>query len=209
MATAPRPPPRRCAAGRAGSRSPPPEAEELRVHFPEVPILGDGRAHRGGAAQALAAGATSRSGGPTSASSARGSPASAASPPAGPRQARQRHGRSASATRGGRRAGRACGADPALELAGVWTHFATADEAGDDFFGEQLAAFRPGRRAGARVAPGVHGPRGQQRGDLRDPASHFDMVRCGIAIYGLDPFGADPAEQGSSRRWSCAPTSPT
>ena len=22
------------------------------------------------------------------------------------------------------------------------------------------------------------------------------MVRCGIAIYGLDPFGADPAEQG-------------
>ena len=22
------------------------------------------------------------------------------------------------------------------------------------------------------------------------------MVRCGVAIYGLDPFGADPAEQG-------------
>jgi alanine racemase len=27
---------------------------------------------------------------------------------------------------------------------------------------------------------------------LRDPASHFDMVRCGVAIYGLDPFQADP-----------------
>jgi alanine racemase len=27
---------------------------------------------------------------------------------------------------------------------------------------------------------------------LREPASHFDMVRCGIAIYGLDPFHADP-----------------
>jgi alanine racemase len=31
---------------------------------------------------------------------------------------------------------------------------------------------------------------------LRDPASHFDMVRCGVAIYGLDPFQRDPAEQG-------------
>ena len=28
---------------------------------------------------------------------------------------------------------------------------------------------------------------------LRDPASHFDMVRCGLAIYGLDPFGEDAA----------------
>ncbi len=28
---------------------------------------------------------------------------------------------------------------------------------------------------------------------LRDPASHLDMVRCGVAIYGLDPFQEDPA----------------
>ena len=27
---------------------------------------------------------------------------------------------------------------------------------------------------------------------LRDPATHFDMVRCGVAIYGMDPFGEDP-----------------
>jgi len=31
---------------------------------------------------------------------------------------------------------------------------------------------------------------------LREPATHFDMVRCGIAIYGLDPFQRDPAEHG-------------
>ncbi len=31
---------------------------------------------------------------------------------------------------------------------------------------------------------------------LRDPASHFDMVRCGVAIYGLDPFQEDPAAHG-------------
>jgi alanine racemase len=31
---------------------------------------------------------------------------------------------------------------------------------------------------------------------LRDPAAHFDVVRCGIAIYGLDPFQRDPDERG-------------
>ena len=31
---------------------------------------------------------------------------------------------------------------------------------------------------------------------LRDPAAHFDMVRCGIAIYGLDPFQGDPGAHG-------------
>lgn len=29
---------------------------------------------------------------------------------------------------------------------------------------------------------------------LRDPAAHFDMVRPGIALYGLHPCGGDPAE---------------
>ena len=28
---------------------------------------------------------------------------------------------------------------------------------------------------------------------LRRPEAHFDMVRCGISIYGMDPFGVDPA----------------
>ena len=31
---------------------------------------------------------------------------------------------------------------------------------------------------------------------LRDPAAHFDMVRCGVAIYGLDPFQEDPFAHG-------------
>jgi len=30
----------------------------------------------------------------------------------------------------------------------------------------------------------------------RDPAAHFDMVRCGIGVYGLDPLGEDPAARG-------------
>ena len=37
---------------------------------------------------------------------------------------------------------------------------------------------------------------------LRDAGAHFDMVRCGIAIYGMDPFGDDPAERGAASRRS-------
>ena len=31
---------------------------------------------------------------------------------------------------------------------------------------------------------------------FRDRRSHFDMARCGVAVYGLDPFQGDPAERG-------------
>ena len=30
---------------------------------------------------------------------------------------------------------------------------------------------------------------------LRGPEAHFDMVRCGISIYGMDPFGVDALAQ--------------
>ena len=78
-------------------------------------------------------------------------------------------------------------------LAGLWTHFATADEPGDAFFAEQLACFSewvtPLRETGAIVHAA------NSAAILREPASHFDMVRPGVAIYGMDPFGRDPAEQ--------------
>ena len=84
----------------------------------------------------------------------------------------------------------------ALELAGVWTHFATADEPGDDFFGEQLERFRAvvAERSESRTRFIVHAA--NSAATLREPGRHFDMVRCGIAIYGLDPFQPDPAEHG-------------
>jgi alanine racemase len=91
---------------------------------------------------------------------------------------------------------RHCAADDALEVAGVWTHFATADEPGDDFLGEQLAAFRPVADAVREVAAGCTVHAANSAATLRDPETHFDMVRCGIAIYGLDPFHRDPAEHG-------------
>ncbi|MGA8218307.1 MAG: alanine racemase, partial [Solirubrobacterales bacterium] len=91
---------------------------------------------------------------------------------------------------------RACVEDQGLDLAGVWTHFATADEQGDAYMAEQLAAFAPVADAVRELAPGCTVHAANSAATLRDAAAHFDMVRCGIAVYGLDPFGRDPAEQG-------------
>jgi alanine racemase len=77
---------------------------------------------------------------------------------------------------------------------GLMTHFATADEPGDDLFPAQLEAFREFARDVGRDDLIVHAA--NSAAALRDPASHLDMVRCGVAIYGLDPFQADPGTHG-------------
>jgi len=89
-------------------------------------------------------------------------------------------------------------------VVGLMTHFATADELDDDLFGHQLGAFREFVEAVGRDDVIVHAA--NSAAALREPASHFDLVRCGIAIYGMDPFGEDPAAHGlepalSLRSW--------
>jgi alanine racemase len=79
-------------------------------------------------------------------------------------------------------------------VTGLMTHFATADEPGDDLFPAQLEAFRAFVEAVGRDDVVAHAA--NSAAALRDPASHFDMVRCGIAIYGMDPFHEDPAAHG-------------
>ena len=98
--------------------------------------------------------------------------------------------------RGGARPARACAEDPDLELAGVWTHFATADEPDSDFFDEQLERFAAVAAAVRAEFPDVTVHAANSAAVFRDPRSHFDMVRCGVAVYGLDPFQGDPAERG-------------
>jgi alanine racemase len=86
--------------------------------------------------------------------------------------------------------------DERLELAGVWTHFATADEDDRSYLAEQLAAFEPVAERVRALAPDCIVHAANSAATLREPGSHFDMVRCGIAIYGLDPFQSGPAEHG-------------
>jgi len=75
-----------------------------------------------------------------------------------------------------------------LRLAGGMTHFATAD---DDpaFMREQLNRF---------LAWEIDAPRhaANSAAALAEPAARLDMIRCGIAIYGMDPFHNDPADHG-------------
>jgi alanine racemase len=91
---------------------------------------------------------------------------------------------------------RACAEDPDLELAGLWTHFATADELDSDFFGDQLDRFGAVVEAVRAEFPDVTVHAANSAAVFREPRAHFDMVRCGIAVYGLDPFQKDPAECG-------------
>ncbi len=89
-----------------------------------------------------------------------------------------------------------CEREDGLKLAGVWTHFATADERDDDFFAEQLSRFAPLAAEVKGRHPEITVHAANSAAVLRDPASHFDMARCGIAVYGLDPFQKDPAAVG-------------
>jgi alanine racemase len=91
---------------------------------------------------------------------------------------------------------RACHDASDLELAGVWTHFATADELDDEYFGEQLGRFEPLAAELRSTYPDITVHAANSATVFRDPGAHFDMARCGIAIYGLDPFGEDPEERG-------------
>jgi alanine racemase len=91
---------------------------------------------------------------------------------------------------------RACAESPNLEPVGVWTHFATADEPESDFFEEQLERFAALAVAAKEEFPSILAHAANSAAVYRDRRSHFDMARCGVAVYGLDPFQGDPAERG-------------
>jgi alanine racemase len=83
-----------------------------------------------------------------------------------------------------------------LSPAGLMTHFATADEPESAFLDEQLSRFAPLVAEFRRLYPGCVVHAANSAATLRSREAHFDMARCGIAVYGLDPFGRDAAAQG-------------
>ncbi len=91
---------------------------------------------------------------------------------------------------------RACAESPNLEPAGLWTHFATADEPESAFFDEQLDRFAAVAEAAREEFPAVLVHAANSAAVFRERRSHFDMARCGVAVYGLDPLQGDPAERG-------------
>ena len=88
------------------------------------------------------------------------------------------------------------GATETLSPAGLMTHFATADEPESSFLDEQLRRFAPLVAEFRRLYPACVVHAANSAAALRSREAHFDMARCGIAVYGLDPFGRDAAAQG-------------
>lgn len=81
---------------------------------------------------------------------------------------------------------------PCVELAGAMTHFATADDRDDSFFERQLEVFGAWAVDIKAAYPEIVVHAANSAATLREKQAHFDMVRCGIAVYGMDPFGCDP-----------------
>ena len=86
---------------------------------------------------------------------------------------------------------RAIVASSAVDLEGVWTHFAVADDPDDDFTAIQAARFGSALDAlhEAGIDTGiVHAA--NSAAAIAHPATRHDLVRVGIAIYGVPPSDA-------------------
>ena len=87
---------------------------------------------------------------------------------------------------------------PTRDVVGLMSHFASADC--DAAFTEaQVERFRKATSQHTYLTRHI----ANSAGALRYPSARFDAARCGIALYGISPFGTDPAEDGlePALRW--------
>ena len=80
---------------------------------------------------------------------------------------------------------------PALEVVGLMSHLATADSDAA-YTGWQIERFQRATAAYSHLTRHI----ANSAGALRYPSARFDAARCGIALYGISPFGTDPTEDG-------------
>ena len=87
---------------------------------------------------------------------------------------------------------------PSREVVGLMTHLATADT--DAAFAVRQAELF---REATEGLPKLTRHAANSAAAIRIPEARFDAVRCGIALYGLSPFGEDPARDGlePALRW--------
>ena len=81
--------------------------------------------------------------------------------------------------------------DPGLRLGAIWTHLAVADAASEEgraFTGVQLARFDAAlaEAAAAGAVPEMTHV-ANTAGTIGHPAARRDLVRCGLALYGVAP----------------------
>jgi alanine racemase len=80
---------------------------------------------------------------------------------------------------------------PPLEVVGLMSHLATAD-CDAAYTERQIERFRDATAAHSHLTRHL----ANSAGALRYPSARFDAARCGIALYGISPFGTDPADDG-------------
>jgi alanine racemase len=86
------------------------------------------------------------------------------------------------------------GSLPGIELAGIYTHFATADWADPFHARQQLQVFQAILAGAAQAGfqfPLVHAA--NSAATLRLPEAHFNAVRPGLVLYGMQPSAEWPA----------------
>jgi alanine racemase len=87
---------------------------------------------------------------------------------------------------------------PPVNVVGLMSHLATADS--DPAFARgQIERFEAATAERANVIRHI----ANSAATLRIPESHFDAARCGVAVYGMSPFGEPPAMDGlePALRW--------
>jgi alanine racemase len=88
-------------------------------------------------------------------------------------------------------------ADGEVDVVGLWSHMAYADAPTHPTIGAQVRVFE--EAVGIARAAGLTGARlhlANSAATVALPDTWYDMVRPGIAVYGLDPLGGDPAVHG-------------
>ncbi len=83
-----------------------------------------------------------------------------------------------------------------VEVVGLWSHMAYADAPTHPTIGAQVRLFE--EAVGLARGAGLDGRRhlANSAATVALPETWYDMVRPGIALYGLDPLGGDPAASG-------------
>jgi len=90
-----------------------------------------------------------------------------------------------------------------VSVIGIWSHFARADEPGHKFNDEQIRNFeeRVAEAAGYGIRPELlH--LSNSAATLSNESAHYDLVRMGIAMYGLSP---DLKNMGDSAKLNLQP----
>jgi alanine racemase len=81
--------------------------------------------------------------------------------------------------------------EPGENVVGLMSHLASAD-CDPEFTETQIQRFREATEAHRHLTRHL----ANSAGALHFPGARFDAARCGVAIYGLSPFGGDPGDDG-------------